>query len=140
MTPAYLLSMMLLSFVIQSLSRVQLFATPRLAPRQASLSLTISWSLPKFIFTESVIPPNHLILCLLPSIFPSSRIFSNELAVTLGPFKLVTHVTRAEGTTRPSTSSPSFPRTAWRFRSRMFMAPDCSCSVRISELMELRSL
>ena len=93
-----------------------------------------------FISIESVIPSNHLILCLLHSTFPSSKIFSNELAMTLGPFKLVTHVTRAEGTTRPSTSSPSFPRTACRFRSRMFMAPDCSCSVRISELMELRSL
>ena len=55
------------------------------APCQASLSLTISLSLSKFMFIESVMPSSHLILCcpllLLPSIFPSTRIFSNESAV-----------------------------------------------------------
>ena len=60
----------------------QLFATPWTAERQASLSITSSWSLLKLISIELVIPSNHLILChpllLLPSIFPSIRVFSNE--------------------------------------------------------------
>ena len=67
---------------IQSLSRVRLFATPWTAACQASLSFTISHSLLKLMSIESVMPSNHLILChpllLLPSIFPSSRVFSNE--------------------------------------------------------------
>ena len=67
---------------VQSLSHVQLFATSRTASRQASLSITVSWSLFKLVSVESVIPSNHLILCcrllLLPSIFPSMRVFSNE--------------------------------------------------------------
>ena len=57
-------------------------ATPWTAAHQASLSITTSWSLPKLMSIESVMPPNHLILChpllLLPSIFPSIRVFSNE--------------------------------------------------------------
>ena len=65
--------------VIQLLSCVPLFAT---TAHQASLSFTISQRLLKFMFTESVMPSNHLILChpllLLPSIFPSIRVFSNE--------------------------------------------------------------
>ena len=67
---------------VQSLSPVQLFATPWTAARQASLSITISWSLLKLMSIESVMPSYHLILCcpllLLPSIFPSIRDFSNE--------------------------------------------------------------
>ena len=67
---------------IQSLRHVQLFATAWTAPSQASLSITISWSLPKLMFIELVMPSNHLILChplLLPSsIFPSIRVFSDE--------------------------------------------------------------
>ena len=67
---------------VQSLSPVQLFATPRTAARHASLSITNSWSLPKLMSIESVMPSNHLILhrpfLLLPSIFPSIRVFSNE--------------------------------------------------------------
>ena len=67
---------------VQSLSRVQLFVTPRTAARQVSLSITNSWSLPKPMSIESVMPSKHLILChplLLPlSIFPSIRVFSNE--------------------------------------------------------------
>ena len=59
--------------------------TPWTAARQASLSFTISWSLLKLMSIESVIPSNHLILChpplLLPSIFPSIRVFSNESAL-----------------------------------------------------------
>ena len=68
--------------VVQSLSHVQLFVTPWTAACQASLSYTISQSLLKLISFESVMPSNHLILCslllLLPSIFPSIRVFSNE--------------------------------------------------------------
>ena len=67
---------------VQSLSRVWLFATPCIAARQASLSITNSWSPPKPMSIESVMPSNHLILChplpLLPSIFPSNMVFSNE--------------------------------------------------------------
>ena len=67
---------------VQSLSCVQHFVTPWTAACQASLSITISWSLFKLLSIESVIPPNHLILCcplfLLPSIFPSIRVFSSE--------------------------------------------------------------
>ena len=72
-------------FVVQSLSGVQFFTTPWTAARQASLFFTISWSLLKFMSIELVIPSNHLILCrpflLLPSIFPSIKVFSNELAL-----------------------------------------------------------
>ena len=67
---------------VQSLSRVQLFATPWTAAHQASLSFTNSWSLLKLMSTESVMTSKHLILCrpllLLPSIFPSMRVLSNE--------------------------------------------------------------
>ena len=67
---------------VQSLSRVQLFATPWTAAQQASLSITNSRSLLKLMSIKSVMPSNHLILCrpllLLPSIFPSIRVFSNE--------------------------------------------------------------
>ena len=67
---------------VQSLSQVWLFATPWTAARQASLSITNPWSLLKLMSIESVMPSNHLILCcpllLLPSIFPSIRVFSNE--------------------------------------------------------------
>jgi len=67
---------------VQLLSRVWLFATPWTAARQASLSITNSQSLLKLMSNESVMPSNHLILChpllLLPSIFPSIRVFSKE--------------------------------------------------------------
>ena len=66
---------------VQSLSQVQLFATPWNAARQASLSITNSRSSLKLMSTESVMSSNHLILCrplLLPSIFPTIRVFSNE--------------------------------------------------------------
>ena len=72
---------------VQSLSRVQLFATPWTAARQASLSITNSRSLPKLMYIESVMPSNHLILCrpllLLPSISPNIRAFSNESALRI---------------------------------------------------------
>ena len=67
---------------VQSLSRVRLFATPWIAPRQASLSITNSRSSLKLMSIESVMPSSHLILCLplllLPPIPPSIRVFSNE--------------------------------------------------------------
>ena len=67
---------------VQSLSCVQIFATPGTAARQASLSITNSQSLLKLMSIESVMPSNHLILChpllLLPSISPRIRVFSNE--------------------------------------------------------------
>ena len=68
--------------VVQSPSCVRLFTTPCTAAHEASLSLTISPSLPKFMSIESVMSSNYLILChplfLMPSIFPSIRVFSNE--------------------------------------------------------------
>ena len=70
---------------LQSLSRVRLFAIPWTAACQASLSITNSQNLLKLMSIESVMPSNHLILCrpllLLPSIFPSIRVFSNESAL-----------------------------------------------------------
>ena len=69
---------------VQLLSHVQHLAIPWTAAHQASLSITSSQSLQKLMSTESVMPSNHLILCrplLLPSIFPSTRMFSNESAL-----------------------------------------------------------
>ena len=67
---------------VRSLSCVQLCATPGTVTRQTSLSITNSRSLLKLMSIESVMPSNHLILCrpllLLPSVFPSLRVFSNE--------------------------------------------------------------
>ena len=68
--------------VVQLLSHVQLIATPWTAACQAPLSFTVSWNLLRFMSIELVMPFKHLILChpllLLPSIFPSIRVFSNE--------------------------------------------------------------
>ena len=73
------------NIVVQLLSRVRLLATPWTAAQQASLSFTISLSLLKLMFIESVMTSNHLILChpllLLPSIFPSIRVFSDKLVL-----------------------------------------------------------
>ena len=70
---------------VQLLSHVWLFATPWTAACQDSLSITNSRSLPRFMSIKSVMPSNHLIFChpllLLPSIFPSIRVFSNELVL-----------------------------------------------------------
>ena len=67
---------------VQSLSRIWLFATPWIAARQASLSITDSWSSLRLMSIESVMPSSHFILChpllLLPPIPPSIRVFSNE--------------------------------------------------------------
>ena len=74
-------------FVVQSLGCVQLFATPWTAARQASLSFTISWSLLKLMSIELVMPSSHLILChpllLLPSVFPSTGVISNDSALCI---------------------------------------------------------
>jgi len=93
-TPKYLLSEWMTDkeacekivvVIVQLSSHVWLFATSWKAACQASLSLTISWSLPKFIFFASVMPSSHLIiwcpLFFLSSIIPSIRDFSNELSV-----------------------------------------------------------
>ena len=73
--------------VVESPSCVQLFVTPWTAARQASLSLSNSQSLPKFMSIELVMPSNHLIFCHpllpLPSILPSIRVFSNESALCI---------------------------------------------------------
>jgi len=70
---------------VHTLNCVWLFVTPWIAAHQTSLSFTISWSLLKLMSIKSVRPPKHLILChpllLLPSIFPSIRVFSNESAL-----------------------------------------------------------
>ena len=70
---------------VQSLNHVRLFVTPWTTACQASLSIANSRSLPKLMSIELVMPSNHLILChpllLLPSIFPSIRVFSNESAL-----------------------------------------------------------
>ena len=72
---------------VQTLSCVQLFVTPWSAARQASLSITNSQSLLKLMPIESEMPSNHLVLChpllLLPSIFPSIRVFSSESALCI---------------------------------------------------------
>ena len=72
---------------VQSFSLIQLFVTPWTVAHQASLSITNSWSPPKPMSIELVMPSNHLILCcpllLLPSIFPSIKIFSNESALRI---------------------------------------------------------
>ena len=74
-------------FIVQSLSCVRLFETPWISACQVSLSVTISWSLLKLMSIESVMSSNHLVFChpllLLPSIFPSIRVFSNELALRI---------------------------------------------------------
>ena len=76
---------------VQSLSHVQLSVTPWTAARQASLSITNSWSLLKLTSIESVMPSNHLSLChpllLLPSVFPSIRVFSSESVLRIRPPK-----------------------------------------------------
>ena len=78
----YCLRKLICIVVVQSITHVRLFLTPGTAAHQVSLSFTISQSLLRFMSIESVMPSNHLILCcpllLLPSIFPSIRVFSNE--------------------------------------------------------------
>ena len=81
------LPLVILSVVVQSLSHVQLFSSPWTAAHQASLSFTVSQSLLKLMSIESVMPSNHLILCLslllLPSTLPSIRGSSHQVAKVL---------------------------------------------------------
>ena len=74
-------------FSVAQLSHIRLLVTPRTAAHQASLSITISWSLLKPVSIESVMPSNHLLLChphlLLPSFFPSIRVFSSTSALRI---------------------------------------------------------
>ena len=74
-------------YSVQSFSRARLFVTPWTAAGQASLSITKSWSLLKLMSFELLMPSNHLILCrlllLLPSVFPSIKVFSNESALSI---------------------------------------------------------
>ena len=81
-------------YSVQLLSHVQLLATPWTAAHQASLSITNSQSLLKFMSIELVMPSNHLIVCrpliLLPSIFPNIRVFSNESVLCIRPPKYCT--------------------------------------------------
>ena len=80
--PPHILWRYFLSIVVQSLIYVWLFVTPWAAALQVSLSFTISWNLLKFMSIELIRPSNHFILChpllLLPSVFPSFRVFPNE--------------------------------------------------------------
>ena len=75
------------SVIVQSLSHVQPFVTPWTAAYQTSLSFTISWRLLKLMSTDLMMSSNHLILCqpllLMPSIFPSIRVFSSESALCI---------------------------------------------------------
>ena len=77
----------IITVVVQSPTHVRHFATSRIAACQASLSFTTSQSLLKLVSIESVMPANHLILCrpllLLPSVFPSIRVFSKELSLCI---------------------------------------------------------
>ena len=72
---------------VQSFSHIQFFSTPWTAAHQVSLSITNSWSLLKLMSIESMMPSNHIILCrpllLLPSIFLSIKVFSNESALRI---------------------------------------------------------
>ena len=81
-TKIYSTSLVIQFNSVQSLSPVRLFATSWIAARQASLSITNSWSSPRLTSIESVMPSSHLVLCrpllLLPPIPPSIRVFSNE--------------------------------------------------------------
>ena len=97
----------LLSFSsVQSLSHVRLFAAPWTAACQASPSITNSWNLLKFMSIASVMPSNHLILChplLLPSIFPSIRVFSSESILLI--------------------SWPKGEKKNWKLPSRLLLCP-----------------
>ena len=79
---------LLIGYVVQLLSHARLFVTPWTAAHQASLTFTISWRLLRFMPIVWVMLPSHLILChlilLLPSVFPSIKVFFNELAFHIG--------------------------------------------------------
>ena len=96
---------------VQLLSRVRLFATPWMAARQASLSITNSRSPPKPMSIELIMPSNHLMLCrpflLLPSIFPSVRVFSNESALCIRWQRVSTGVSTSTSVLQMNTQDQS---------------------------------
>ena len=100
-------------FAVQPLNRVPLFETPWTVAHQASLSFCISWSLLKLMPIELVMPSNHLILCrillLLPSIFPSIRVFSNESALRIRWPKYWYKTASNPRFPQPSTQEASLP-------------------------------
>ena len=109
-----------LSQSAQWLSCVRLFATPWAAAHKASLSISNSWSLLKLMSIESVMPSNHLILChplLLPSIFPSIRVFSKESGVSeiiVSPPSPITDNPPVSNSSHLSTqASPCMPTTVY---------------------------
>ena len=116
----YVLLVFLLTMnMFSSLSHVQLFVTPWTAACQASLSITNSWSLLKLMSIESLIPPNHLMLCcpllLLPSIFPSIRLFPVSQFFTSGGQSIGQHqsfqwIFRTDFLQDGLVRSPCYPR------------------------------
>ena len=111
--------------LVQLFRRVPLFASPWTAACQASLSITNSWSLHKLMSIESIMPSNHLTLCcpllLLPSIFPSISVFSNEsvLHIRLPKYSLGGHKqnlvhtrTQKKGAGSPRAEAVPWPRLA----------------------------
>ena len=107
---------------VQSLSGVWLFVTPQTAAHQASLSITNSWSLLKLMSIKLVMPFNHLILChplLLPSIFPSISVFSNES---------VLHIRWPKYWSFSFSISPCYEYSGLiSFRTDWFIQDDCKC-------------
>ena len=106
--------------VVQLLSLVRLFVTPWTAKHQASRSFTISWSLLKLISIESVRPSNHLVLCcplpLLPSIFCSIRVFSNESALCIRLFASVSVSTQLKFCPCPQSLGPNIRQSGTSYR------------------------
>ena len=122
--------------VLQLLSCVWLLATPRTAACQASLSFTISLSLLTPVSTELVMPSNHLIiichpLLLLPSIFPSIRVFSNESVQKIA--KVVAFQLRSvvSDSSRPHGRQPARLLRPWDFPGKS-TGVECHCLLRVS--------
>ena len=87
--------MQIITIVVHSLNPVQFFVAPHVAAHQASLSFTFSWSLLKLVSIELMIPSNEVLLCrplvLLPSVFPSIRVSSNESALQVAKVSELQH-------------------------------------------------
>ena len=105
---------LLFIIVVQLLSHVWLSVTPWTAALQTSLSFTISWSLLKLMSIESLMPSNHIILChpllLLPSVLPSIRVFSSELAFCIRWPKYWSFITQKESRTNCETEARTWGR------------------------------
>ena len=124
--------------VVQSHSHVRLFVNPWTAAWQASLSFAITWSLLKLMFIELVMTSNHLILChpllLLPSIFPSIRVFSNELALLVTWPKLL----EFQHQSFPASGMSCFFPMSWLFRWPKYCSFNISPSNEYSGLIFFR--